>query len=71
MKHYDVLEAFGITINDKQSTESLYAYAPVYRFSYADRDYVLKRTGVRSDKNAIALSPILTVRRSPTKEHHQ
>ncbi|MGL6342896.1 MAG: phosphotransferase, partial [Waterburya sp.] len=54
MKHYDVLDTFGITINDKQNIESLYAYAPVYRFSYADRDYVLKRTGVRSDKNAIA-----------------
>ncbi len=54
MKHSDILQTFGITLNKEQGLESLYAYAPVYRFNYADKDYVLKRTGVRSDKNAIA-----------------
>lgn len=53
MKHSDILGAFGIKI-DRQSLESLYAYAPVYRFSYAGRDWVLKRTGVRSEGVALA-----------------
>ncbi len=54
MKHLDVIRAFSISINGERSFESLYTYAPVYRFNYADRDYVLKRTGVRSEQSAIA-----------------
>jgi Ser/Thr protein kinase RdoA (MazF antagonist) len=54
MKPSDIVRAFGINIDGEQSLESIYAYAPVYRFSYADREWVLKRTGVRSDGNAIA-----------------
>ena len=45
---------FGISIEGEQSLESLYAYAPVYRFRYLDRDWVLKRTAVRSEAKAIA-----------------
>lgn len=54
MKHSDIVRSFGITLDGEQSLESLYAYAPVYRFSYAGRDWVLKRTGVRSEVKAIA-----------------
>lgn len=54
MKYYNILNAFGIAIDREQSLQSLYAYAPVYLFNYAGRDYVLKRTGVRSDAKAIA-----------------
>ena len=54
MKPNDVLKAFEINFEEIKKITSLYAYAPVYRFSYAGRDYVIKRTGVRSDKNAIA-----------------
>ncbi|VEP17179.1 conserved hypothetical protein [Hyella patelloides LEGE 07179] len=63
MEHIDILRAFDISIDGEQSLESIYAYAPVYRFNYddqaepgseADRDWVLKRTGVRSTANAIA-----------------
>lgn len=54
MKHIDILRAFGIAINGEQNLTSLYAYAPVYQFNYAGRDYVLKRTGVRSQPTAIA-----------------
>lgn len=54
MKHDNILNAFGIAIDGEQSLQSLYAYAPVYLFNYAGRDYVLKRTGVRSDAKAIA-----------------
>ncbi len=68
MKYYDVLRAFGITIDGEQTLRSLYAYAPVYLFNYADRDYVLKRTGVRSDKNAIAeWTNYLYLRRNPPR----
>ena len=48
-----ILQDFGIDIN-KEHLISLYAYAPVYRFNYADRNYVLKRTGIRSEPKAIA-----------------
>jgi Ser/Thr protein kinase RdoA (MazF antagonist) len=54
MKHNDILHAFGIDINKLQNLQSLYAYAPVYRFNYEGKDYVLKRTGIRSHANAIA-----------------
>jgi hypothetical protein len=40
-KHYDIVRGFGIPIEGKQSLESLYAYAPVYRFTYAEQDWVL------------------------------
>ena len=55
MEHSDILRGFGIPIKGEQSLESLYAYAPVYRFRYLDRDWVLKRTAVRSETKAIAL----------------
>ena len=54
MEHIDILRAFDIYIDGEQSLESIYAYAPVYRFNYEDRDWVLKRTGVRSQGKAIA-----------------
>ncbi|MDJ0743075.1 MAG: aminoglycoside phosphotransferase family protein [Xenococcaceae cyanobacterium MO_167.B27] len=54
MKYSDIWRGFGITIEGEPSLESLYAYAPVYRFSYGDRDWVLKPTRVRSDGDAIA-----------------
>ncbi len=54
MRHFDIVRSFGIPIEGEKSLESIYAYAPVYRFSYGDRDWVLKRTAVRSDGEAIA-----------------
>lgn len=49
-----ILRAFAIDIN-KEHLTSLYDYAPVYRFNYGGRDYVLKRTGVRSEARADSL----------------
>ena len=48
-----ILNSFGVII-EEQNLRSLYDYAPVYRFNYQGRDYVIKRTGVRSSGNAIA-----------------
>ena len=41
MKPNDVLKAFEINLEEIKKITSLYAYAPVYRFSYAGQDYVL------------------------------
>ena len=53
MKYSAILDSFGVTIRE-ENLNSLYDYAPVYRFNYGDRNYVLKRTGVRSQGKAIA-----------------
>lgn len=68
MKHSDILHGFGISLAGEQSLESLYAYAPVYRFSYAKKDWVLKRTGVRSEGNAIAILASEAVRAPPRQK---
>lgn len=54
MKYSDILRGFGIPVEGEQNLESLYAYAPVYRFNYVDRDWVIKRTAVRSEGESIA-----------------
>ena len=53
MNNSEILRLFGVTLKE-DSLQSLYNYAPVYRFNHGDRDYVLKRTGVRSTGNTIA-----------------
>jgi len=40
MNNLEILRLFGVT-PQKDSLQSLYNYAPVYRFNYGDRDYVL------------------------------
>jgi Ser/Thr protein kinase RdoA (MazF antagonist) len=44
LTHSDIARAFGFQLPAGRELESIYSYAPVYRLSNADGDWVLKRT---------------------------
>jgi spectinomycin phosphotransferase len=44
MTHSDIVRAFGFQLPSDRKLESIYPYAPVYRLSNAEGDWIVKRT---------------------------
>lgn len=44
MNHSDIARAFGFQVPSEDMLESIYPYAPVYRFNNAHGDWIMKRT---------------------------